>query len=44
MTPDDGGTVLRLRHFEMPNKHASDHEKGWSFFVGDRLAALAAKA
>jgi uncharacterized protein YndB with AHSA1/START domain len=44
LTPDDGGTVLVLRHFDMPTTHAPDHEKGWSHFIGDRLVAAAAAA
>jgi uncharacterized protein YndB with AHSA1/START domain len=44
LTAEDGGTVLILRHSEMPKSHASDHEKGWSLFVGDRLVAVAATA
>jgi uncharacterized protein YndB with AHSA1/START domain len=44
LTPDDDGTVLVLRHFDMPATHAADHEKGWSHLVGDRLAAAVASA
>jgi uncharacterized protein YndB with AHSA1/START domain len=42
MTPDKGGTVLVLRHFEMPATHAGDYVKGWSYLLGDRLVAAAA--
>jgi uncharacterized protein YndB with AHSA1/START domain len=42
LTADDGETVLLLRHFEMPATHAPDHEKGWNYFVGERLVAAAA--
>jgi uncharacterized protein YndB with AHSA1/START domain len=42
LTRDGAETVLVLRHFEMPATHAPDHEKGWSFFLGDRLVAAAA--
>ena len=41
MTLDDDETVLVLRHFDMPATHAPDHEKGWSYFVGERLVAAA---
>ena len=44
MTPEDDETVLILRHFEMPATHAPDHEKGWSYFVGERLVAAAGAA
>lgn len=42
MTPDNGETVLVLRHFDMPTTQAPEHEKGWTYFLGDRLAAAAA--
>ena len=42
MTPEAGGTVLVLRHYDMPTTHSPEHEKGWSYFLGDRLAAAAA--
>jgi hypothetical protein len=41
LTPEGGGTVLVLRHFDMPVHHAPDHRKGWGYFVGDRLVAAA---
>ena len=41
LTPDQDETVLVLRHFDMPVTHAAEHEKGWSFFVGERLVAVA---
>ena len=37
LTPDGDETVLVLRHFDMPSSHASDHDKGWTYFVGERL-------
>jgi len=43
MTPDDGGTLLVLRHSEMPATHAADHAKGWDHYLGDCLVAAAAK-
>jgi uncharacterized protein YndB with AHSA1/START domain len=43
LTPDGSETVLVLRHSEMPTTHAADHEKGWSYFVGERLVAAAVK-
>jgi uncharacterized protein YndB with AHSA1/START domain len=42
MQPEESGTVLVLRHFDLPAVHAPDHEKGWSYFVGERLVAAAA--
>lgn len=44
ITPEEGGTVLVLRHFGMPATQAGDHEKGWRYFLGDRLVAPAAAA
>lgn len=44
LTPDNDGTVLVLRHFDMPTTHAAEHEKGWSHFVGERLVAAAGSA
>ena len=44
MTPEAGDTVLVLRHFGMPTTHAADHDKGWSYYVGERLAAAAGTA
>ncbi|MEO8697299.1 MAG: SRPBCC domain-containing protein [Acidimicrobiales bacterium] len=41
LTPRDTGTLLVLRHYDMPATHAEDHTKGWNHFLGDRLAALA---
>jgi uncharacterized protein YndB with AHSA1/START domain len=39
LTPQEGGTLLLLRHFDMPVHHAPDHQHGWSYLVGDRLVA-----
>lgn len=44
LTPEADETVLVLRHFDMPTPHAPDHEKGWSYFIGERLVAAAAGA
>ncbi len=41
MTPDEGGTLLVLRHSEMPATHAADHEKGWHHYLGECLTAAA---
>jgi uncharacterized protein YndB with AHSA1/START domain len=41
LTPDEDGTLLVLRHFDLPVHHAPDHQQGWSYFVGDRLVAAA---
>ena len=42
LTPDRDGTVLVLRHFDLPVHHAPDHRRGWSHFVADLLVAAAA--
>ena len=42
LTPDGNATVLTLRHSQMQSTHTTDHEKGWSYFVGDRLLAAVA--
>ena len=39
LTPDGEGTVLVLRHFDMPVTHAADHERGWSYYLEERLVA-----
>lgn len=39
---DGGETVLVLRHSDMPVIQAPDHVKGWTYFIGERLAAAAA--
>jgi uncharacterized protein YndB with AHSA1/START domain len=39
LTPEEGGTLLVLRHFDMPVHQAPDHRHGWSYLVGDRLTA-----
>ena len=44
MRPENDETVLVLRHYDMPATHTSDHEKGWSHFVGERLVAAAGAA
>lgn len=44
LTPVDDGTVVVLRHSEMPPSHAADHAKGWAYFVGERLPAACAGA
>ena len=42
LTPDGDGTLLALRHSDMPLTHAADHERGWRLFVGERLVAAIA--
>ncbi len=42
--PEADDTVLVLRQTEMPKEHAPDHEKGWSYFVGERLVTAASRA
>lgn len=44
ITPDGDGSVLVLRHADMPSSHAADHRMGWSYFLGDRLVAAIAGA
>ena len=41
LTPDRSETVLVLRNLDVPTSRASDHDKGWTYFVGERLAAAA---
>lgn len=41
LTPEDGETVLVLRHFGLPEAQVPDHRHGWAHFVGDRLPAAA---
>jgi uncharacterized protein YndB with AHSA1/START domain len=43
LTPDGEGTVVLLRHTDMPVTHASDHEHGWGHVIGERMAALATR-
>ena len=43
MQPDGADTVLVLRHFDMPVSHSADHAKGWAYFLGERLAAVAGR-
>ena len=44
LMPEGDSTVLVLRHLDLPAIHATDHENGWAFFVGERLVAAAAAA
>jgi uncharacterized protein YndB with AHSA1/START domain len=44
LTPESGGTLLVLRHFDLPAHHAADHRKGWAYFVGDRLPVAVSRA
>ena len=37
LTPDGDGTVLVLKHSDMPVTHAADHERGWAYYLEDRL-------
>jgi uncharacterized protein YndB with AHSA1/START domain len=42
LTPDENGTLLRFRHFELPSADAAaSHGHGWDHYLG-RLATLAA--
>jgi uncharacterized protein YndB with AHSA1/START domain len=38
LTPDDGDTILTLRHSGLPATHADEHRAGWAHFL-PRLAA-----
>jgi uncharacterized protein YndB with AHSA1/START domain len=44
LTPDHDHTVLVLRHHDLPVSHAAEHQKGWSYLVGERLVAVAGSA
>ncbi len=33
LTPDKGGTILRLRHFNLPQKEVQGHAEGWDHFI-----------
>jgi len=40
LTPDGDGTLLRLRHRDLPNEvQRASHRKGWTLYAG-RLAAV----
>ncbi len=39
LVPDGDGTIVTLRHFDMPTTHAADHSKGWDYYVLERLPA-----
>jgi uncharacterized protein YndB with AHSA1/START domain len=41
LTPDRGGTLLRLRHFGLPADAVDDHTEGWTYFLG-KLATVVA--
>jgi uncharacterized protein YndB with AHSA1/START domain len=40
LTPDAAGTVLLLRHSDMPVTHAADHERGWTYYLEERLVPI----
>ena len=42
LTPDGDGTVLNLRHFDIPETHAGDHRKGWESILTQLVAASGA--
>ena len=44
LRPDGSGTLLELRHTDMPATHAPDHERGWAYLLGERLASVAKDA
>lgn len=39
LTAEGDETLLVLRHSEMPETHAADHQKGWAHYVGEQLPA-----
>lgn len=41
LTPDGGGTVLRLRHYGLPPEAEAQHAEGWEHYL-PRLALAAA--
>ena len=41
LTADGDGTVLRLRHSELPAAQEPDHRGGWDHFFGERLVEVA---
>ncbi len=42
LEPDADGTLLVLRHAELPAADAGEHEKGWAYFLRERLPAAVA--
>jgi hypothetical protein len=42
-TPRDGDTIVALRDYAMPSSHAPDHQKGWAYYVGERLVIAASR-
>ena len=41
LVPDDDGTLVRLRHFNLPEQSREIHGQGWDLYLG-RLAKAAA--
>ena len=41
LAPDGDGTLVRLRHFDLPEEARAIHGEGWDLYLG-RLAAVAA--
>jgi uncharacterized protein YndB with AHSA1/START domain len=41
LTPDNGGTMLRLRHYDVAHTMRDRHERGWSHYLGRLQAVLA---
>jgi uncharacterized protein YndB with AHSA1/START domain len=41
LTPDGDGTLVRLRHFDLPEQSREVHGQGWDLYLG-RLARVAA--
>lgn len=45
LAPAGEGTLVVLRHSQLPAAHAGEHGMGWAFFLGERLVrAVAASA
>ncbi|MEP7215604.1 MAG: SRPBCC domain-containing protein [Anaerolineaceae bacterium] len=43
-TPDGAHTILNLRHFNLPGTQIPAHQQGWTYFLGERLPAVAPKS
>lgn len=44
LTPDDGGTHLRLVHRDLPADTVGGHAEGWDYFLPTLLAAVEVEA
>ncbi|MGZ4725097.1 MAG: SRPBCC family protein [Ilumatobacteraceae bacterium] len=39
LVPDDGDTIVTLRHWGVPDDAADDHREGWRYLISERLVA-----